>query len=159
NVWVKDGKFRPGTGSLHRIAWAAREPQLPRVTRQPKDAVVAAGEKVTLRVEAGGAGPGGDQWGRGGRGLAGGTAGALQVKAAGKARYRCLVTSAHGGMRSREALVRALPLLPAVSVEGARPGLECESYEIGDLFEVPRQRVRSQVVPRIDASPRTRDED
>ncbi len=159
NVWVKDGKFRTDTGSLHRIAWAAREPSLPRVTRQPKDAVVAAGEKVTLRVEAGGSGPRAYQWEKDGRALAGETLASLQVKAAGKAGYRCLVTSAHGGTRSREALVRALPLLPAVSVEGTRPGLECASYEVGDLYEVPRRRVRPQVVTRIDASPRTRDED
>src|SRR5207249_8282322 len=63
NAWVKDDKFRPGTGSLLRISYTANSGRpAPRVTARPADQAVAAGQPASFTVAAAGAGPLRYQW-------------------------------------------------------------------------------------------------
>lgn len=159
NVWVKDDKYRGGTGSLHRITWATMASGLPRIVKQPADAVVAPGQKVTLSVEAEGTGPLAYQWDRDGVAVKDATSPALEVPPGAQGRYRCLVTGAKGAARSATVRVRTLSLATALNVKEALPGVECRSYEIGDFFDLDAMpHVRRQVVSRLDPTPRTRDE-
>ena len=56
NAWVKDDKFKPNTGSLHRVTYsAALGSPAPVITAQPEEVTAGVGRPATFRVAATGA--------------------------------------------------------------------------------------------------------
>jgi uncharacterized repeat protein (TIGR03806 family) len=153
NAWVKDGKFRPNTGSLHRIRYTPRSGHpAPLITEHPSGALVAPGQRPTLRVRAKGKAPLAYQWQKDGVAIPGATKPELTLPPArpgAGARYRCVVTNAHGGTKSRPAAVRVATLrrpdeagkcLPG-RVIAAPPVEEGESVTLQGFLQAPADGV------------------
>ncbi len=114
NAWVKDDKFKPNTGSLHRIYYVPNSGKpVPLITVQPADVVAGVGQHAPFHVEARGQEPLRFQWVRNGRPVAGADSPTHTVyvtPADNGAEYRCLVSNAHGTMKSRPATLWTTPL-------------------------------------------------
>ena len=114
NAWVKDGKFQPNTGSLHRISYTANSGKpAPILTAQPADVTAAVGRRATFNVEVNGIKPFRFQWHRSGQPVSGAEGPMLTVTVTPKddgATYRCLVSNAHGAVKSRSASLWTSPL-------------------------------------------------
>jgi uncharacterized repeat protein (TIGR03806 family) len=165
--WVKDQRFRAGTGSVHRISYAARAgPSLPYVLDQPDEPIVIAGEPVVLRVRAAGARPLQYQWFRDGRPIAGATDSAYRLDMVKKvdngARFRCAVSNARGKTRSQVATLRVLSARPPAPAAHRVAGLDFHYYE-GSWAGLPDfdslQPVRAGSVEQLDLGQRSRDHD
>jgi uncharacterized repeat protein (TIGR03806 family) len=164
NVWVKDAKFTPGTGSLHRIFHVAGSKRpAPVIVRQPADVTVAAGGEGRFRVEAGGEAPLRFRWQRDGKWVKGANGPVLSVAHVSAreedARYRCIVSNRHGTVASKPAALRVVPLRRGIEVP-AVGGLEYEYHE-GDWSHLPtfsaETRVGKGTVAGIDLGVRKRD--
>jgi uncharacterized repeat protein (TIGR03806 family) len=134
NAWVKDDKFRPHTGSLHRISYVAGSGKpLPRLTTQPAEQTTVPGQPVSFRVAAAGAAPRRFQWRRNGQPIPGATGPDYEVAAPGPsdngARFDCVVFNRHGISRSRSAALWLAELRPAAHPGGLRPGLTYAYFE------------------------------
>jgi uncharacterized repeat protein (TIGR03806 family) len=125
NAWVKDDKFRPNTGSLHRITYPAGSGSpAPIITRQPEEIIAAVGRQAAFRVEAKGQEPLRYQWLRNGRPMGGAGGPALTVTATPAddgVEFLCLVSNGHGAVKSRPAALWTTPL-PG-PLDGLRVGL------------------------------------
>jgi len=127
NAWVKDDKFKPNTGSLHRILYVPNSGKpIPVITAQPAEVVAGVGREASFRVEAKGDEPLRFQWYRNDRPVAGANGQKLTVEvrlAEDGAVYRCLVSNAHGAMKSRPAALWTTPLpkLPDTLRVGQNP--------------------------------------
>ena len=74
-AWVRDDKFKTGTGTLHRIFYAGGGGRLtPRITTQPADRGATRGQSATFRVVAEGQAPLRYQWLRNGKPIPGAVA-------------------------------------------------------------------------------------
>jgi uncharacterized repeat protein (TIGR03806 family) len=140
NAWVKDEKFKPHTGSLRRITYGGGSAEAaPRLTGQPAEATVAEGQQATFRATAAGRAPLRYQWLKNGAPIPGGDGPSYTVAAAAtedSADFRCVVTNALGGTRSRRATLHVLPLRNAAPGPHTIPGVECRYYE-GRLDVLP----------------------
>jgi uncharacterized repeat protein (TIGR03806 family) len=177
NVWVNDAKLQPRTGTLHRISYTPRSGRpAPRITAEPVDVTVAAGDKAVLRIEAMGDGLR-FQWEKEGRpvpearsasfilpaaatfeapadGSAGGWAG-------GGTEWRCVVANAHGAVLSRPCRVRVAALRAPAAPCPTVPGLEYEYHELskGEILAFrPETRVAAGSVESFALPPRARGE-
>ena len=113
NAWVKDAQFKPNTGSLHRVSYAANSGKpVPALTAQPEEVTVGVGRRVTFHVKAKGEEPLHYQWYRNGSPVSGvGPTLTLTVTPADDgAEFRCLVWNAHGAIKSRPAALWTTPL-------------------------------------------------
>jgi uncharacterized repeat protein (TIGR03806 family) len=114
NAWVKDDKFKPKTGSLHRVSYAANSgTPAPVLTAQPGEVTAAVGRRATFRVAAKGQEPLGYQWYRNGQPVSGATNPTLAVTVAPAddgAEFRCLISNSHGVVKSRPAALWTTPL-------------------------------------------------
>ena len=114
NAWVKDDKFKPNTGSLHRISYVARSGKpVPLIMAQPEEVTSAAGRQATFRVEAKGQSPLRFQWYRNRQQVAGGDGSTLTVnvtRADDGTEFRCVVSNALGSTKSRAATLWTTPL-------------------------------------------------
>jgi uncharacterized repeat protein (TIGR03806 family) len=134
NAWVKDGQFRPQTGSLHRVfhAAAAGRP-VPTVAAPPRDVTALAGGAATFRVEAAGEGPLRYRWQRDGRWLPGADGPAYvlpKVSAADHAAtFQCVVSNRAGTVRTRPAILCVVTPRPAEAPAGLAGGLAYEYHE------------------------------
>jgi uncharacterized repeat protein (TIGR03806 family) len=134
NAWVKDDKFRPHTGSLHRISYAAGSGKpLPRFTAQPAGQTVAPGQPAHFRAAARGAAPLRYQWRRNGRPIPGATSPVFTATsprpADDGAVFDCVVSNRFGSTRSRAATLWLTELRPAAAVAGTLPDMTCAYYE------------------------------
>jgi uncharacterized repeat protein (TIGR03806 family) len=164
NVWVKDDKFKPNTGSLHRVSYTANSDKpAPHITKQPADVTVIVGQTVTFKVATRSAST--YQWLRNGKPINGARAAKLtiaSVKASdGGAQFRCLVTNRFGSTRSAPATITlATPRAP-VSASHLTTGLDYRYYE-GTWPALPDfnalKSVRTGSVKDVDLAPRKRDE-
>jgi uncharacterized repeat protein (TIGR03806 family) len=132
--WVKDERFRPRTGSVHRIIYSDRAgEQVPQLVRQSDSVTVALGQAATFQVSAAGAEPLHYQWFRNGRPIGGATGPAYVLARASAedqgARWRCAVRNAHGSTRSKPAILRVLALREPDATHHFVPGLEFAYYE------------------------------
>src|SRR5207244_4024282 len=109
-----DDKFKPATGSLHRISYVPRSGKpVPLITAQPEEATVAPGRQATFRVEAKGQSPLRFQWYRNRQRIAGADKSTLTrnaVPADDGAEFRCVVSNALGTTKSRGATLWTTPL-------------------------------------------------
>jgi uncharacterized repeat protein (TIGR03806 family) len=160
-MWVKDGKYKPNTGSLHRIRYTANsKTPAPTITVQPTDAVVAEGQKATLHIEATGEGPLRYQWSRNGSAIPGATSPRYELPAPKAADdgavFRCVVSNALGKTRSRKAAVSVTALAAAVDAGKVVPGLDyqCVTAPAATLpvFDALKT-VREGTVSNVDLSP------
>jgi uncharacterized repeat protein (TIGR03806 family) len=131
--WVKDQRFRPRTGSVHRISYSREAGQsLPYVLEQPDQPTAMAGKPIVLSVRAAGALPIHYQWFRDGRLIAGATDSAYRIQRAtqadGGARFRCAVSNARGKTRSKPATLRVLPPRPPAPPRRRGQGLDYQYY-------------------------------
>ncbi len=114
NAWVKDDKFKPGTGSLHRISYVANGGKpVPLITAQPEEVTSAAGQQATFRVAAKGQSPLRFQWYRNRQQVAAVDGSTLIVNvtpADDGAEFRCIVSNALGSTKSRAARLWTTPL-------------------------------------------------
>ena len=139
NAWVKDDKFKPNTGSLHRISYTANSTNpAPIFTTQPEDRTVEVGQSATFTVAAKGDSPLHYQWLRGTVPIKDATSASYTVPAATAtdqgANFRCVVSNARGSTKSRPAAIWVASLarpsipvpwftgwsLPATKVIGSR---------------------------------------
>lgn len=114
NAWVKDDKFKPNTGSLHRIIYIANSGKpVPLITTQPEEVTAGVGQVATFQVEATGEAPLRYQWLRNDQPIAGANEPKLIVNVKqvdDGAEFRCSISNAHGVMRSRPAALWTSPL-------------------------------------------------
>jgi glucose/arabinose dehydrogenase len=160
NVWVKDEKFKPNTGTLHRIFHVANATGRPApvVTRPPVDATVADGAGATFAVRAVGAGPLQYQWLRNGKPVPGGDGPGvtLATTAPGDegAVFRCVVSNAFGAAKSRPAVLHVTPLRAPDSPGAKLAGLSVAYYE-GEWSRLPAfdalRPVRTGTVKALDS--------
>jgi uncharacterized repeat protein (TIGR03806 family) len=167
NAWVKDGAFKPHTGSLHRIRYVAGSGQpLPRIARQPDERTVAPGQSATFQVTAAGAGPLQYQWLRNGKPLPGAVTPSYTIPSPGAAdqgaRFQCMVSNNLGRTRTRSAALWLTDLRPATQSTAVLPGLQAEYFE-GRWDHVPDLAgltpTATGTASTFDLSPRLRDED
>jgi uncharacterized repeat protein (TIGR03806 family) len=166
NAWVKDDKFQPRTGSLHRIRCTADSTQpLPRITNQPGEVVAAEGLEATVRVAVEGGSPLSYRWLRDGKLLpdADSTFCKLpRVRAEDDgAQFRAVVSNPFGITKSKRIALRVLPLrAPALDVPRVA-GLTVNCYEgrwpgLPDFTRLKPSKTGT--VANIDLTPWTRDE-
>jgi uncharacterized repeat protein (TIGR03806 family) len=114
NAWVKDDKFRPNTGSLHRIFFVANSGKpAPLLTTQPEEVTAEVGRPAYFRVQAQGQAPLRFQWYRNARPVPGADSPTLTVnvtRADEGAELRCQVSNTHGVVKSRPAALWTKPL-------------------------------------------------
>ncbi len=135
-AWTVDPKFRPGTGTLHRIRYgAASGANVPRVTQQPADVVVAEGQPGELRLYAAGGPPLTYRWLHNGQAIPDADGPVLRLPSRSLTddgtEYHCVVTNAHGRTRSRRAVLYVLPYQAAVQPPALVPGLDYRLYPGG----------------------------
>jgi uncharacterized repeat protein (TIGR03806 family) len=133
-MWVKDNDFKPATGELHRISYPAntRRP-VPRVTAQPADAVAAAGDKATFRIEVAGDSKTRFRWSRDGVPIAKADGPTLTLSTVSLgddgARFRCAVSNENGSTRTRSAILRVVCLRDPPPSPPLVRGLECRYFK------------------------------
>ncbi len=114
NSWVKDDKFKPGTGSLHRISYVANSGKpFPLITSQPEEVTAGVGREATFGVAAKGQAPLSYQWFRNGQALAKADGPTLTIKVAPNddgAEFRCQVSNRLGTANSHAAALWTAPL-------------------------------------------------
>jgi uncharacterized repeat protein (TIGR03806 family) len=140
-AWTIDPKFRPGTGTLHRVRYGANvDTPVPRVRQQPADLTVAEGQPVVLQLAAEGGPPLTFRWQRNGLPVAGADGTVLRLTAATAAddgaEFRCVVSNVHGRTRTRRVTAHVLPLLAPVAPPHVVPGLNYERFT-GNGLVVP----------------------
>ena len=123
---MKDDKFKPGTGSLHRISYVANgEKPVPLITAQPEAVTAATGRQATFRVEAKGQSPLRFQWYRNRQPVAGADGPTLTVNvtpADDGAEFRCIVSNAYWDRRrAARATLWTTPLPKLLDVAPRRP--------------------------------------
>jgi uncharacterized repeat protein (TIGR03806 family) len=165
NAWVKDDKFKPNTGSLHRISYTANsENPAPIFTAQPADQTVEIGQSATFTVAAKGDAPLRYQWLRGSVPIKDATSASYTLPAATMAdqgaNFRCVVSNARGSTKSQPAAIWVTSLRAAVDAGAVAHGLEFACYK-GNWTTLPRfdelSAAKTGDVATIDLSPRSRD--
>ena len=125
NAWVKDEKFKPNTGSLHRVSYTANSGKpAPVFSAQPEEMTAAVGRRATFSVQAKGEEPLRYQWLRNGRPVNGANDSTFAINVAQAddgAEFRCLVSNVHGAVKSRPAALWTTPL--PKPLDGIRVGL------------------------------------
>jgi uncharacterized repeat protein (TIGR03806 family) len=158
--WVKDEKFQPRTGSVHRITYPAGSGKpVPHIRREPEDLAVAPGQTAVLGLEAEGAAPLAYRWFRSGQAIPGATGPrytmAPATAADAGACFRCVVSNTLGHTKSRRATLRVLPLREPAPPAHFLPGLEVQYYETrwDALPDFTAQTpLQTGTVPRVDVS-------
>jgi uncharacterized repeat protein (TIGR03806 family) len=135
NAWVKDDKFVPRTGSLHRISYTARSGHpAPALTSQPEEQIVAASESATFSVTSKGEKPLRYQWQRDGSPIMGAVTPSYTLSQATSAdhgaRFRCVVSNAHGSTKTRPATLWVASLRAPAAVGSVVPGLDYAAFKI-----------------------------
>jgi uncharacterized repeat protein (TIGR03806 family) len=132
NAWVKDDKFKPNTGSLHRVFYVANSGKpVPLITAQPAEVIAGVGQSANFRVEVKGESPLRYQWFRNGQAMAGANSPQLTVTVSlddEGAEFRCLISNVHGVMKSRPAALWTKPL-PKL-IDNLRVGLEAHDLPV-----------------------------
>jgi uncharacterized repeat protein (TIGR03806 family) len=165
NLWVKDDKFKPKTGSLHRVSYTANSDKpAPHITRQPADVTVISGQSATVEVAARSKPPLSYQWLRKGSPIRGANDAKLTIASVQSsddgAEFRCLVTNRFGSTRSaRTTITVTTPRAPA-SPSHLHAGLDYRYYEgawpgLPDFTTL--KPVNAGSVKSIDIAPRGRD--
>src|SRR5690606_108961 len=138
NVWVKDAKYRGGTGALRRIFWVDESNHdAPRIAPDAPERFALPGERVVLSVAASGAKPLTYRWERDGVEVPGATEPTLSITIPEAARtsddaheYRAIVSNEFGTTRSAGVRVRAIELRRATrTTADPNAPLACDCYE------------------------------
>jgi uncharacterized repeat protein (TIGR03806 family) len=161
--WVKDEKFQPHTGSVHRITYPANSGRpVPHIRREPDDLAVAPGHSAVLEVQAVGGAPLTYRWFRNGVVIPGAIGPRYNIPQATAAddgaRFRCVVSNVFGSTKSRRASLRILSLREPTHATHLLAGLELRSYESrGDVLPdfAALTPVRTSSLPNVDVSNRT----
>jgi uncharacterized repeat protein (TIGR03806 family) len=165
NVWVKDDKFQPRTGSLHRILYPGRDAKAARVTQHPQEVIVSPGETARFAIAAIGEGLE-YRWQRDGKWLSNGEGPELTLPLVDErddcASFRCVVRTSAGFFRSLPARLRVTklhePFTGTQTAKGLHYELHAGRWPHLPPFE-PSTKAGDGIADRIDASPAARQHD
>lgn len=166
NVWVKDDKFQPHTGSLLRIFYVPHSDRAaPRIVGQPQDIVALRGQPLNLNVAGEGEQPLRFRWQQNGQWISGAETATLSLdpgpQAVDGAQYRCVIANRHGATCSRPATVWYARLNPASQTTSRLASGLAYDYHEGEWSRLPRfsetTKVGSGDIAGIDIGPRRRD--
>jgi uncharacterized repeat protein (TIGR03806 family) len=120
-AWVRDKDYQANTGVLYKVRYTGAEAPAS-IASEPADQRVTVGQPATFRVGTGGGAPLRFRWQRNDSDIPTATGDTYTLPAVTRAddgaRFRCIVSNAHGTATSREATLAVLPLCEDIAAEG-----------------------------------------